>query len=129
MTATNGPQSKALELHVNDASPSIIARHTLILKVISSSNFDPEKEEDLGYLWNVWYDATWPESTLKRFTQDIKNLLNEPLPQNMAIPEGSHKEAVRKIWAGWLSTIKTSTVEDTLAARYISCIYLISLAA
>ena len=117
LATASSTQNKAVNFHVNNLSPVVIARHILILKIVSDENFFPENEEDLGYLWNLLYDATWPQSTLHRFIEDIKSLLNDPLPGNIAIPEMSIA-AVKEIWGDWLSMIKTISVADVLASRY-----------
>ena len=126
MTAVDSSHCKSIiDLHVNDVKPAVVARHILFLKVISNQNFEPENQEDMSYLCNLWYDATWTKSTLQRFIKDIKSLLNEPLPENIAIPEMSHKAAVRDIWASWLLTVKSCSVADVLASRYESRIIML----
>ena len=103
-------------LHINDINLLIIARNILILKITSNPDFDPSKEADMDYVWHLWYDATWPESTLKRFMQDVKDLLNQPLPHNIFIPESSiYLKRLRAVWTEWIS-IQT-TAEQVLADR------------
>ena len=103
---------------INDHNLLIMARNILILKIISSPEFDPSTRVDLDYLWHLWYDATWPESTLKRFIKDTKSLLNQPLPHNIFIPESSiYLERLRAIWAEWLSVVTTKSADDVLSDR------------
>ena len=117
-TAIGANHNQYLHIHINDNSLPIIARNILILKLFSSQDFDPCSVADLDYLWNLWYDATWPESTLKRFMQDIKDLLDQPLPYNIFIPESSiYLEKLRDMWTKWLSLVQTTSVEDILAER------------
>ena len=118
VTAVGSPHIKILDFHVNDANPAVIARHILLLKVVSDGNFNPENEEDIGYVWNVWYDAAWPQSTLDRFIEDIKSLLNEALPENLTIPDMNQRKAVRGIWIKWLSNAKISAIADFMDLRY-----------
>ena len=125
MTAVDSSHCKPMDFHVNDVNPAVVARHILLLNVISNPHFEPENQEDMGYLLNLWYDVTWPESTLHRFIKDIKSLLNKPLPENIAISEMSHKAAVRDIWASWLSTVKSCSVADVLTSRYESRIIML----
>ena len=96
-----------------------MARNILILKIISSPEFDPSTRVDLDYLWHLWYDATWPESTLKRFIEDVKRILDQPLPHNIFLPESSiYLEKLKAVWKDWLSLVQTTSVEDVLADRY-----------
>ena len=111
-------QNQYLHIHINNHNLIIIARHILILKIISSPEFDPSNAADFDYLWHVWYDATWPETTLKRFLKDVKNLLDQPLPHNIFIPESSSTlEALKAVWTQWLSIVMKITVDDVLADR------------
>ena len=122
-TAINSSPAQKLEIHVNDSSLPIIARNILIVKIISAQHFEPSSERDMDYLWDVWYNATWPETTLKRFIEDVKSLLNGPAPANTFIPEGSHQEALKKVWSQWLAMIESTTVESVLADRYKKYIF------
>ena len=118
-TAVGTNQNQYLHIHINDSSLLNIARNIRIVKIISSSAFDPNIAADLDYLWNLWYDATWPESTLKRFMQDTKDLLSQPLPHNIFLPESSiYLEKLRTIWTEWLAMVLNISVEDVLADRY-----------
>ena len=117
----------SLEIHVVNACPAIAARNIFILKTICSPNFELNTAADLNYIWDVIYNATWSELTRKRFTEDVMNLLlNLPhLPQNINVPEERFQNKLKDIFTGWLTMIKSLSVEHVLADRYI--ITLISL--
>ena len=72
----------------------------------------------MDYVWHLWYDATWPESTLKRFQEDVKDLLNQPLPHNIFIPDSNALAGLKAVWTEWLAIATTASVEDVLADRY-----------
>ena len=109
--------SRDLQIHVNDSNLTIIARNILLLKIICSQNFDPNNEGDINYIFNIWYNATWPDSTLKRFVEDTKSLLNDPLPEGITIPQTAHQEELREIWSLWLTKVGTTSVTDFLCDR------------
>ena len=116
-TAVGAAHNLNMSIHINDNSLVIIARNILTLKIITSQQFSPESGEDMGYVWDLWYNAAWPESTCKRFKEDVKGLLDNPLPDNIVIPDGSYLEEVKQVWSNWLATIETVTVDDVLADR------------
>ena len=117
-TAIGASHNQFLHIHINDISLPIISRNIFILKIICSPVFDPNKEKDENYLWHLWYDATWPETTLKRFLKDVKELLDEPLPHNVFIPESSiYLEELRAVWTDWLYLVKKISVADLIADR------------
>ena len=119
MTASGIKNNQYLHIHINDENLVIIAREILIVKIISSPEFDPSKDSDINYVWHLWYDATWPEATLKRFIKDTKDLLNQSLPYNIFIPESSiHLGRLRDVWTKWLSIVQTISVSEVLADRY-----------
>jgi hypothetical protein len=93
----------ALEIHFNDFQPSVLARNIIILKIVSASDFNPDNDEDFGFLWDVWYNMDWPEETRKRFPSVMKELTNEKLPDNVSIKKKSHLEKLKSLWSNWHS--------------------------
>ena len=45
---------ESLRFVVNDIEPEILARDALLLEIINT--VDVEKEEDIKFLWAVWYN-------------------------------------------------------------------------
>ena len=113
-----GQHCHNLNLHLNDASLPVIARNVLIMKIISCPKFDPNNDYDMGYVWDIWYNATFSRSTAKRFSEDVTSLMDNPLPTNVIIPKSSYLEELKAIWTDWLSKIKSSSVAHVLAKRY-----------
>ncbi|XP_046633289.1 uncharacterized protein LOC124312836 isoform X2 [Daphnia pulicaria] len=99
--ATTSKNPQKLEIHLNDFHPSVLARNIIILKIVSASDFNPDNDEDFGFLWDVWYNMDWPEETRKRFLSVVKELLNEKLPDNVSIPNNSHLEKLKSLWSNW----------------------------
>ena len=102
--AASSPDLK-LNIHITDRNLSTIARSILIFKIVFSKNFDANNPGDFSYLWDVWYNATWPQSTLDRFVDDVKSLMDDPLPANILIPERINTKLLKKICRIWLSLI------------------------
>ncbi len=101
--ATTSKNPKNLEIHLNDFHPSVLARNIIILKIVSARDFNPDNDEDFGFLWDVWYNIDWPEETRKRFLTVVKELMNEKLPDNVSIPINSHFEKFKNLWSNWHS--------------------------
>jgi hypothetical protein len=72
LQATTAEHVHNFHFHLNDNCPSIVARNIMILKILSAQDFDPNKEEDFSFLWDVWYNTEWPEITRKRFLIVLK---------------------------------------------------------
>ena len=106
-----------LNIHINDINLSTIARSILILKIALGDNFEATNPEDLNYLWDICYNATWPEATLKRFVDDVISLMEDPLSVNILIPESNHTDKVKKLCSAWLTLIDQLAVEEVLASR------------
>ena len=111
-------RSQNLEMNLNNSCPATTARNIFILKTICSSNFDPNDEENLNYIWDVMNNSTWPESTYKKFTEDVKSLRDSPLPQKIIIPE-CFQEQLKDLCTGWLTMMDSFSVEHVLVNRYI----------
>lgn len=113
-----GQYYENLDIHINDANLSVIARNILIMKIISCPKFDPNDDDDMNYVWDIRYNTTFSRSTTKRFMGDVKSLLDSPLPANSIIPKSSYLEEFKAIWIEWLSRLQSSSVDHVLAERY-----------
>ena len=106
-----------LHIHINDISLLVIARNILILKIVSNDKFDLKKEADMSYIWDLWYNATWPQSTLKRFVADVEDLLHNSLPHNIFIPESTYHDGLKAVWSEWVLIAKATSLDRILADR------------
>ncbi len=112
-----GQLNQNLNLHLNDASLPVIARNVLLVKIISSPEFEPNNDDNMGYVWDIWYNATFSRSTAKRFAEDVRSLIDNPLPTNVIIPKSNYLGELKAIWTDWLAKIKSSSVVHVLAER------------
>jgi hypothetical protein len=96
-----------------------MARNLLILKVISARDFDTENKEDISFLWDIWYNVGWPESTHKRFKLVLKELLNNSLPENAAIPKSSDLQSLKTVWSAWNSLSSKTKSESEFFLKKI----------
>ncbi len=94
-------KKQKLYIHLNDWNPSIIARNILMLKVISASDFDTNNEDDVAFLWDLWYNAEWAEVTLKKFQSVLKELLDNALPENVIIAKSKYLQSLQAVWRSW----------------------------
>ena len=94
-----------LHIYLNDLDPMIVARNIVLLKIISAPDFSSDNEGDLAFLWDVWYNAEWPQSTKLRFQKVLKELLtaDTPLPENVHIPQSTHLDSLKEVWKVWSS--------------------------
>ena len=107
---------ESLEIHLTNACFATTVRNIFILKTMCSPNINPNNVGDLNYIWDVMNNYTWPESTHKRFTEDVKSLRDSPLPQNIILAGISHEE-LKEACTGWLTIMESISVEHFLADR------------
>ncbi len=108
-----------MHIHLNDVDPSLVAHNILILKITSAWEFNPDNQEDLSFLWDVWYNTEWPESTKRRFQLVLKELLKGSLPENVIISKSSQFQSLKKIWTEWLSLCSKSQADSNLLMKKI----------
>ena len=99
---------KILDIHLNDLNASVMARNIVMLKILSASDFNPYDQEDLSFLWDVWYNAEWPEITRKRFKEALKQLLDGSMPENVVMTNFNQFQILREVWTSWYSSIATN---------------------
>jgi hypothetical protein len=103
LQATTNENAQSFLVHLNDNNPSVLARNILILKILSDTSFNPDKEEDLSFLWDIWYNAELSEVTKKRFLIVLKDILDGRLPENVCVPDTSQLECLKEVWSSWLA--------------------------
>lgn len=106
------------QFHLNCSSPLVLARNMLILKIITSQDFDTKNDEDVAFLWDVWYNMDWPEQTQHRFKLVLRDLLDNDLPQNITISNNSQSmENIRTVWLSWWLFVCFATLESHSARK------------
>ncbi len=85
---------------------------------MSAHDFNPDNNEDFGFLWDVWYNIDWPDETRKRFLSVVKELMNEKLPDSVSISNNSHLEKFKSLWTNWhFVSSKNKTDSESLLRK------------
>lgn len=113
---------KNLNIHLNDISVSVIARNVLIAQIISDQTFSATNQDDLQYIWDVWYTTQWNDSTAKRFLKDVNQLLAGQWRSNSFIViSDADISILEKTWSYWKETVSTmdsETFSNIMQQRY-----------
>ncbi len=112
LQTTSNEHIKNLHVHLTSNVPSVLARNILLLKILSSDGFNPDCERDIAFLWDVWYNLEWQESTRKRFLDVVKELINGGIPENVSIPKSFHLKQLTDSWNGWSSVLSKPRKES-----------------
>ncbi len=78
-----------------------MARNILFAKIISDVSFDPQSEDDLQYLWDIYYNMEWSSKTLQQFQKDVTELKEGKFSQKLKIPVAKDMEILKNIWDFW----------------------------
>ena len=112
---------KPIHIHLNDKSPSVLARNILILKVISADSFNTKDQEDMEFLWDLWYNKDWLETTRTRFLGVLKELLiDETLPENLKTPSKDCLQSLRQVWSAWNEFSSKSQLKSELLLQKVN---------
>ena len=116
----------SLIIHLNHSCGVVLARNLLILKVISATGFNVHSQEDVNYLWDLWYNLQWSKSTLERFIEDVKSLIENGLPEEHCYSlDSSQLQDMKDIFQDWLSSstgsrlTESSQIENILKQRQV----------
>ena len=90
-----------------------------MVKIISDKDFNPSEKEDIDFLWDVCYNAEWPEVTKKKFQGVLKDLIDETLPENILIPTNSHLQVLMEVWKSWSSISSQQKSESVLLLKEV----------
>lgn len=105
-----------VSFHVNDFDPVIVARNVIILKIVS--NMDPEKPEDIDFLWNVWYNLSLSEDNHKRLLVVIEDLIcHDNFDDGIKFGNEESKVECCKVLRDW--TTVSRSVDDVKLERML----------
>ena len=97
---------ETLDIHVSDGCEIVTARNFLISHILSS--FNPPSNDDIDYLWSIWYGLQWNEATRTRFVRDVKHLLAMPWSNSespVILHETKVNACIKRILNSWLNTV------------------------
>lgn len=101
-----------------------MARNILFAKIITDIKFDPDSDENLQYLWNIWYNMEWSSGTKERFLRDITDLSKGNFSDHLKIPAENDMSILKNVWNFWISSVSemnlTSMQEIHQQRLYIS---------
>lgn len=111
------PQLKQMSFHMNDQSDCILARNSVLLKIIQ--DMDPKLEEDLDFLWNVWYNLSLSKPHKARLDKILTQLLEDTKVGCQYVHFGNKntEKLVHDIWNFWLKTDKSTGLQYIQSLR------------
>ena len=122
-TAAQSPTDlKNLNIHLNDNYECVIARNFFITHVVTNKEFNTSNQDDLQYVWDVWYSTQWNDTTAKRFLKDVNQLLAGQWKSNSSIViTDAGISILEKTWSHWKETVSAmnaDTFSSTMLQRY-----------
>ena len=116
---TNLDDNQHLSIHLHQSCSVSFARNVLILEVISSPSFDVSSDEDVNYLWDLWYNAEWPDITCIRFVRDVETLCERDLIPVYSLTS-SQCYNLKKTFAGWLAALSSTPMQQYEIIKFVS---------
>ena len=122
---TNLEENQHLSIHLNQDCALSFARNVLFLEVISSPTFDVNSVEDINYLWDLWYNAEWPEKTCSRFEKDVEISCEKDFISEYRLTSSQCYD-LKKVFSGWLAALsskltKQNEIKSISILRYVCC--------
>jgi hypothetical protein len=122
-TAAQSPTDlKNLNIHLNDNYECVIARNVLITQIVTNKEFSASNQDDLQYIWDVWYSTQWNDTTAKRFLKDVNQLLAGQWKSNSSIViTDADISILEKTWSHWKETVSAmnaDTFSSIMLQRY-----------
>ena len=93
---------KSLGFHLNDYDQSLVARNAILLEVMSLIN--PSVQDDLDFLWNIWYNMTLSNAHFYRLREIISFLADRDFGNEggfLTFSDTSVHRECRRIWMDW----------------------------
>ena len=71
------PVPESLTFHLNDIDDVLLARNAVLLQIVNT--IDPDKMDDIRFLWNIWYNLRLSEHDYLRLKSILSDILENPL--------------------------------------------------
>lgn len=92
---------ECLCFHLNDYDTSILARDVIILETVRS--IDPDCDQDVDFLWNLWYNLALSYKDSQRLQTIIQRLISEEhVKSNLQFGSSAVFTECQEIWKDWL---------------------------
>ena len=101
-----------MTIHLSHPSILTFARNVVILKVVSAPLFNVDNANDLSYLWDLWYNVAWPQTTLERFVKDVEGLVKEGIPELHSL-DTIQLGRLKNVWESWLLALKGTLTQPS----------------
>jgi len=122
-TVAARPDAAAVTVHLNELSDSVLARAALLLHLSEALN--PASEEDMRFLFAVWFCAVLSGQHADRLRAVVRQLLAGAAGARVGVGEGGGgggdsglRERLKAVWSGWLDCGKSTT--EVQAARWVA---------
>ena len=89
----------SLNFHLNDVDDLMLARDAVLFQIVNT--IDSKDDEDIEFLWSVWYNAHLTKSQDERLRFILKDFLENP---QSCIKYGSSEstESIKRLFKSWL---------------------------
>lgn len=108
------PTPNSLTFHIDDIDDVLLARNAVLIQL--ANTIDPDKREDLEFIWNVWYDLQLSEQNHQRLRSVLSDILENPL-ESLHLGSEHCSAAIKKVVKFWLKT--TMSVVELQSQREI----------
>ena len=92
---------ECLCFHLNDYDASTLARDVIILETVRS--IDPDCDQDVDFLWNLWYNLALSYQDSQRLQKIIQSLISEEhMKSHLQFGSSAVFTECQEIWKDWL---------------------------
>lgn len=92
---------ESLCFHLNDYDTSVLARDVIILETACS--IDPDYDQDIDFLWNIWYNFALSTQDSQRLQTIIQSLVSQAhLKSHLQFGSKAVFTDCKEIWKDWL---------------------------
>ena len=104
--------TKNISFVINDMETAVIARDLFLMYIVE--NLDADNDEDVAFLWSVWYNMQLSASHHARMVEILNKLLVNENTQNWTICASTRKRCLQA-WTSWSTSVYD--VEDVKKKR------------
>ncbi|XP_031572249.1 uncharacterized protein LOC116306350 isoform X2 [Actinia tenebrosa] len=93
---------KSISFHLNDYDPSIVARNAVVLEI--ANTIDPGEDDDVDFLWNVWYNLALSKDHSDRLRATLASLITRDFNECesfLKFQESKVLQECQAIWEDW----------------------------
>ncbi|XP_046579204.1 uncharacterized protein LOC124286812 isoform X2 [Haliotis rubra] len=119
---TTKSEGQIINIHLNDVENGVLSRDLILLYLVRT--IDPANDEDLRFMWGIWYDCLLSQDHSQRLQHVLKQLSTVPISSfDVYFGNLQTESCTRKTLRSWMNAEITGRLTSDKREAFIRNMY------